>query len=791
LNNENTEIDTAMLIDIIVEHKRQQNPNFDFDQGQRNSIMHDIGPLWILAGPGTGKTEVLALRCIRHLIVDKIPAKSIIVTTFTKRAAEQLRLRISKYLRIIAKKIKFDVNESELRVGTLHHLCQDILTERRYEGYRNFSLIDEIQQRMFIYENSILLLQATEYEDIQSEHDFWEYFEWVVPLNEDYVKWKPSSSVLPSKRQRAKAAQRLFNSVVEMNVDLNELRNRNVQFSHLVSAIEEYRRKLIESYVCDQSYIQFLFLQFLNSRHGQTFIDGDSDTNPGIQRILVDEYQDTNPIQEEIYFTIASRIGNNICVVGDDDQALYRFRGGTVESMTLFGDRAHQRLQLDEPILPVQIQNNYRSHPGIVNWLNHYIVSNREMRVRGARAPNKEDLIASSGIEGDWPAVARIIPRIRSKKIADERRDIANTTVLLIQGLIEELNINPNNICILCSSTRTDKEGKFATILSELLNDSGINVYNPRSKIYHQNENIQLFLGVLFTILDAGRQTRDVISGRGYSSTISYINECKQTFEGFSQTQEGEPLRQYVTSSVQSIQDQYDPNRNIVVMSYNERDTDQKRCTLREICSHILNYQPFTDLAENDPISATALAEVTRLIERYASMPYHDKPTRDRDILHVDVEKPGQISTYDVRKFYQTFIDIICTEGLDEPEDEDVSIPSDCIPMFTIHGVKGLEFEVVIIHSWMWRGHISPGSAHILENELGTSYGYGSSDLPNQEERAVQDAIRKFYVGYSRAKRILILVTPQKQFTRIAFGGANEDGRNFSQFIKDIHMQED
>ena len=110
--------------------------------------------------------------------------------------------------------------------------------------------------------------------------------------------------------------------------------------------------------------------------------------------------------------------------------------------------------------------------------------------------------------------------------------------------------------------------------------------------------------------------------------------------------------------------------------------------------------------------------------------------------------------------------------------------------MFTIHGVKGLEFEVVIIHSWMWHGHISPGTAHMLEDELGTSYGYGTENLPSQNQRAIQDAIRKFYVGYSRAKRALILVTPHRYFTRIAFGGAVQ-GRNYSQFITDIGIEED
>ncbi|MCK4815898.1 UvrD-helicase domain-containing protein, partial [bacterium] len=134
------------------------------------------------------------------------------------------------------------------------------------------------------------------------------------------------------------------NSITEMNYSLEQLHTRGKPYSYLADAIEEFRQQTEASFICDQSSIQLIFREFLDSPLGESFIGGDSEINPGIRRLLVDEYQDTNPIQEEIYFTIASRIGNNICVVGDDDQSLYRFRGGTVELMTNFGQRARERL---------------------------------------------------------------------------------------------------------------------------------------------------------------------------------------------------------------------------------------------------------------------------------------------------------------------------------------------------------------------------------------------------------------------------------------------------------------
>ena len=97
-----------------------------------------------------------------------------------------------------------------------------------------------------------------------------------------------------------------------------------------------------ENRSCDFAHLQLKFLEFLESPSGSRFLRGDNTSDhPGVGYVLVDEYQDTNPIQEKIYLQLARRSPHNLCVVGDDDQALYRFRGGTVECMVNF-DQACQ-----------------------------------------------------------------------------------------------------------------------------------------------------------------------------------------------------------------------------------------------------------------------------------------------------------------------------------------------------------------------------------------------------------------------------------------------------------------
>ncbi|MCK4815899.1 hypothetical protein KA005_09015 [bacterium] len=434
----------------------------------------------------------------------------------------------------------------------------------------------------------------------------------------------------------------------------------------------------------------------------------------------------------------------------------------------------------------VQILNNHRSHVGIVNWLNHYINSVPEMRLPGARAPDKDDLNPTAPIEGDYPAVARIFPQ-NNGRVADQRREIAITTADLIQGLIENYEVNPNDICILSSSTKTENQDRFISILTAELGNRDFNVYNPRSKTYHRNENIMLFLGSLFMILDAGRDdTREVLDGSGYTRTRDYIDECKDRHR--QSGEESQELRDYVERSIQSISDHWDPEMEPYLQSYDVNNSNKKRSTLREICNHILNCQPFTNLAESDPDSTTALAEVTKIIERYASMPFHDNPLRNRDSIRVDSERTGQISLYDVRKFYQTFLDII-TEGYDEPEEEDVTIPANNIPLLTIHATKGVQFPIVIVESevtiqGLTKKRKYPGREYLLEDEFGTFIGFGSEDMPDINERFLQDIVRKFYVSYSRPQYALILVSTAYHWNKgiLPFGGTY-NGRNYTTFM--------
>jgi len=167
---------------------------------QEAILRHPQGPAWVLAGPGSGKTEVLTLLVLRLLYVENDPAQSermqpeaIFVTTFTEKAARNLEDRISHYRNQIVSQrpdlIAIDI--SKLRLGTLHGLCNDLLQEHRAPNYQNVLLMDELESSMFVYEH-VSIVGAP---NPTNDRSFWTHFAYLFSPRE----WQSTWTYLPSK----------------------------------------------------------------------------------------------------------------------------------------------------------------------------------------------------------------------------------------------------------------------------------------------------------------------------------------------------------------------------------------------------------------------------------------------------------------------------------------------------------------------------------------------------------------------------------------------------------------
>lgn len=311
-------MDLQRMLDVI-----ERNSNRQLNAEQRQVVEHGTGPLWVIAGPGSGKTEVLVLRCLKLACVDGVSPRSIMLTTFTNKAAKNIQDRVAVYKAYLddeEEDLK-SVDLFDLRVGTLHSLCNDIMQEYRYEGYQNYRLLDELDQLLFVYEQS---QPAARNAPTTVYLPFWRHFDYLATRYNAAGgwRWTTSQTYLPHRWVRANATVKMFNRIVEDQVDVSRLSASGGTFEVLADAYKAYRNALEDNYSCDFAHLQLKFFEFLNSPNGERFVNGEGTTEqPGIRHVLVDEYQDTNPIQEAIYLRLAQPEPHNLTVVGDDDQA--------------------------------------------------------------------------------------------------------------------------------------------------------------------------------------------------------------------------------------------------------------------------------------------------------------------------------------------------------------------------------------------------------------------------------------------------------------------------------------
>ena len=399
---------------------------FPLDSSQIQAIQYGAGPLLIAAGPGTGKTEVLVARCLKFMCCDNVAPGSIMLTTFTEKAAKNLQDRLSEAFLSLAGTYPqlATIDPSALRIGTLHGLCNDILQEYRYTAYQNLRLLDEVASALQLHKS---VVKSTE--TLQP----------AIFAQFNYLFGNKPQNLL-SRWDWTLALQKIFDRLIEDQVNVNALQQAGGPWAALVQADGIYEQALANTSACDFSRLLKYFRDFLDTAQGALFLSGDgTGVRLPLTHVLVDEYQDTNPIQESIYLRLADAVPHNITVVGDDDQALYRFRGGTVECMVGFPAACQARWTVNSAI--VYLSNNHRSDSDIVQWCNTYIVSFPQMAAPNVRIPGKPPLNSALGRRGTHPAVGII----RNAKVAD----CANGMATLIGDLRSNGIIQDYSQCVL------------------------------------------------------------------------------------------------------------------------------------------------------------------------------------------------------------------------------------------------------------------------------------------------------------------------------------------------------
>ena len=299
----------------------------DLNEAQKAPVIQKEGPLIVIAGAGSGKTRVLTYR-IAYLMDQGIDPFSILALTFTNKAAREMKDRISKV-----------VGQSEamnLWMGTFHSVFARILrAESNKLGYpSNFTIYDTQDSERLI--SSII-----------KEKNF----------DKDLYKYKQIRSRISTFKNNLITVNAYFNNPELMEADLMSKRPK------IGEIYKEYVERTFKAGVMDFDDLLLKTNELLNK-----FPDVLAKYQERFKYILVDEYQDTNHSQYLIVKALSDRY-QNICVVGDDSQSIYSFRGANINNILNF--------QKDyEDVNLYRLEQNYRSTKNIVNLANSVIKHN-------------------------------------------------------------------------------------------------------------------------------------------------------------------------------------------------------------------------------------------------------------------------------------------------------------------------------------------------------------------------------------------------------------------------------
>ncbi len=300
----------------------------ELNDRQKEAVLHTEGPLMIVAGAGSGKTKVLTTR-IAHLMARGVDAFNILALTFTNKAAKEMKERVEKIL---------GNNEARnLYIGTFHSVFARILRAEAHRiGYpNNFTIYDTDDAK------SVVKTVVNE-------------------LNLDDKHYKPSTVY-----NRISSAKNALVGPAEYATDYyiqqEDMRSNRPAIAQIYDA---YVKRCFKNGAMDFDDLLLKFYELLKN-----VPESLSKYQHKFKYILIDEYQDTNPAQYEI-IKLLGAMHENVCVVGDDAQSIYSFRGATIQNILQF--------QKDyDDVAVIKLEQNYRSTQSILNAANDVIKINK------------------------------------------------------------------------------------------------------------------------------------------------------------------------------------------------------------------------------------------------------------------------------------------------------------------------------------------------------------------------------------------------------------------------------
>ncbi len=660
----------------------------DLNPPQRDAVLHGDGPLLVLSGAGSGKTRVITRR-VAHLVkVRRVFPWRILAVTFTNKAAREMRERLVHLL---------GAQANDLVVSTFHSSAAMIL-RREAEAVgltRSFVIYDDGDQLQVVKR----------------------------AMREAGVEQSLQPREVLHRIDQEKNAARLPE---DMRVDVDDVRGRTVQ-----KVYHAYQKLLRAANAVDFGDLLLLLVTLFKrnpevlARYRQRF-----------HHVLVDEFQDTNPVQYELLRLLAPPPGANLVVVGDDDQSIYRWRGANVDNILNFPSQY-------PGARVVKLEQNYRSDQNILEAA-HAVIDRNKRRMRKklwSDRPKGENLTLliqrderaeAQEVARQIHALARegfikysgmaVFYRVNAQsRVLEEALRLGRVPYTLVSGrsfydraevrdaaAYLRLMVNPRSDADLLRVINTPARGIGDTTverLTDYANDVGLSLYEAISSpdvIPSLNsaavKRLGGFRSLLETLHDFGQGAKDAASAVDFMLKQSRLVETFQAEGSDESMTRAENLREFLGAA-----QEFDLNR---------------------------------------AAAAVAAAEAAK---------GNEPPPADLDAAPLTADVPP----------LQAFLEQISLVG-----EADAEVGEGRVALMTLHAAKGLEFDAVFLTG-------------LEDNVFPHSRALNSEDPDEGEEMAEER--RLCYVGFTRARKRLFVSFAQ---SRSLFGELRYNPP--SRFLRDV-----
>jgi DNA helicase-2/ATP-dependent DNA helicase PcrA len=710
----------------------------DLNQAQKQAVDTIEGPVMVIAGPGTGKTQILGARIGKILLETDTAPDNILCLTYTDAGAIAMRKRLVSFIGTSAYKVN---------ISTFHSFCNDIIQD-------NLSLFDKTS-----------LDPISELEKIELLKKLIDGFEKNNPLKryrgDVYFEMSNLSKLFSAMKKEGWSSSYLIEKI---NTYIQEIpfreefiykrKYKQFEAGSLKQGLVDVELEKMEK--LKAAVASFDVYQELMKSHNRYDFDDminwvlkafNENKNLLAQYqerylyILVDEFQDTSGTQNALIKLLVNYWEQpNLFVVGDDDQSIFRFQGANVENML------HFQKDYVEDVLMIVLENNYRSTQPILDASTIIINNNQERLVNKINGLEKKLISANSKLQNITTA-----PSIISYDTPqEEMMDITEQITLLIAS-----NIAPQEIAVLY------KENRYGEEIAHFLQQKNIPVFTKRTA----NLLDQTLIKQIITLLD-------------------YLTcELDQSYEGSHLLFEILHFKWWNISPITIAKLTFEANQ----LKYSDKANSFRKVLVdktQEVQVDLFTQGGLTEVAKAVKVLETLIGEVTNvtllnLIEQVLQKTGIIQAVLKSDNKAFELEMITKFFDFIKEETHRhPSLDLkTLVEMLHLMQREGIRLPmpittggASGVHLLTTHGSKGLEFEYVFV---------AGTNAHLWEKKRASNaVGYTLPDtvltsLENADDK--EELRRLFYVAVTRAKKHI----------QVSFSANKADGKEAepSQFI--------